>query len=68
MVFRVFLEPPQGGERLLILLAVQLQLGLREQHGIGGLRRLFESELEPLVTPLILALQMRRACGLQVIE
>ena len=68
VIARVFLEAPQRRQRQLILAPVELELGLREQHGVGCLGRILEGELEPVVTTLIEALQVGGPGRLQVIE
>ncbi len=68
MIFRAFFQASQRGERLFVLLAVELQLGLRKQDRIRRLGSFFEGELEPLVTARVLPLQVGCTGGLQVVE
>ena len=68
VILGVLLDATQCCQRLFVLLAIELQLRLRQQHRICCFGSLLVSQFEPLVTALVLALQVRRTCGLQVIE
>ena len=68
VILGVFLETPQRRERLLILLAIELQFRLRQEHCIGGRRCVFVGQFQPFIAALVVALQVRGACRLQVVE
>ena len=68
MIRSVFFNTPQRRERLLVLTAVELELGLRQQYRVCSLGRLLEGHAQPFVAALVLALQVRGPRGLQVVE
>ena len=68
MIFRLFFEPTQCSEGLLVLAAIELQLGLSQQYGISRFRSFLVGQPQPLIATFIPALQVCRTCGLQVVE
>ena len=68
MIPGVFFDLSQGCERLFVLLAIELELGLRQQHGVGCLGCLLECHAQPLVAAVVFPLQMGGARSLQVVE
>ncbi len=68
MVFRVFVDAPQRRQRLFVLTPIDLEFCLRQQYCVGGFRRFLEGQAQPFVTAIVMALQVRGARGLQVVE